>query len=261
MVIGDVIGKPGRKCLKEILSDLKKTYKIDFVIANGENSAGGLGITRKAIAELREAGVDVITGGNHIWDNREIFELIDKEHRLLRPLNFAPMTPGKGYGVFNVNGITVAILNLAGRTFMPPVDCPFRQGKLAIKQLKKETSIIIIDFHAEATSEKNALGWFFAGEVTGILGTHTHVQTADERILPGGTAYISDIGMTGPANSVIGVDKDSAMFNFVSGLPLKLKVARANTVQLNAVVLGINTSNGKADYITRLNETYQIKQE
>jgi metallophosphoesterase (TIGR00282 family) len=207
MLIGDVIGKPGRRVLNQILQELVEEYSVDFVIANGENAAAGFGLSRKIRNELVNAGVDAITGGNHIWDRREIREFIDDDPAIIRPFNYPSDVPGQGYAVFTMhNGIKIGVLNLLGRVFNIAVDCPFRLALRAVDYIRSTgAKIIIVDFHGEATSEKKAIGWFLDGKVSAVLGTHTHVQTADEKILLRGTAYITDVGMTGPANSIIGV--------------------------------------------------------
>ena len=205
LFIGDIVGSPGREAIKNLLPELKKDYGLDFVIANAENAAGGSGITAKVAEELFDYGVDVLTSGDHIWKKREIFEIINQEERILRPLNFPSGAPGRGYGVFKVKGgLKVGVINVNGRVFMDALECPFKTTRAARDELAKETNIIIVDIHAEATSEKVALGWYLDGKVSAVLGTHTHIQTAVERILPEGTAFLTDAGMTGPYDSVIG---------------------------------------------------------
>lgn len=257
LFIGDVVGRPGRRCLSMVLPSLIKKYSIDCLLANGENAAGGLGITAGVLQELKGMGIRVITGGNHIWDNKEIFDIIDREPYLLRPANYpADTTPGRGAAVIDIGGIQIGILNLAGRTFMPPLDCPFRRADEEIDALRRRTKIIIVDFHAEATSEKQALGWYLDGRVSAVIGTHTHVQTADDRLLLKGTAYITDAGMTGLYDSIIGVDRDPALFKFLSQLPGRFTVSEGKK-QLNGVVIKIDPESGKARSIKRVFEVVE----
>lgn len=251
-MIGDVIGEPGRKALFLSLSGLIHEKKVDFVIANGENAAGGFGITGNIAGKLFSYGIDCITTGNHIWRNREIYKIIDDNSRLLRPANYPNGTPGKGWTVIEKNGMKLGILNLLGRVYMEPLECPFRTARKEISQIRKITKNIIVDFHGEATSEKVALGWYLNGQVSAVIGTHTHVQTADERILPGGTAYITDAGMTGPFDSVIGMDTEKALHKFITLLPVKFTVAE-NDIRLNGVFLSIEAETGKSVNIERIN--------
>lgn len=251
LAIGDVVGRPGRNILKNTLSKVKNNYKIDVVIANCENAAGGNGLTKKVADELFETGIDVMTMGNHVWSNKEIFSFIDSEQRIIRPANYPEnTTPGVGFNVFCKNNIKFAIINLCGRVFMENFDCPFRKSDEILTKL--DTNMIIIDFHAEATSEKIALGYYLDGRVSCVYGTHTHVQTADERILPNGTAYITDIGMTGPVESVLGVDKDIVIYKFTTMLPAKFEIAKGRA-QFNGIVFEIDDETGKALSISRLN--------
>lgn len=252
LLIGDIVGKTGRNALKSLLPNMVSRYKIDVTIANGENSAGGFGITEKVAAELFSYGVDVITTGNHVWDKKESISYITKENRILRPLNFPSGAPGAGSILFRVGGKKqIAVLCVSGRVFMNILDCPFRTTANEVAKLKESTDIIIIDFHAEATSEKIAFGYFMDGKVSAVIGTHTHVQTADETILPGGTAYITDVGMTGPVNSVIGIEKEQIIERFLTHMPRKYDVAAGDGL-LSAVVLEIDDKNGKAIAIQRL---------
>jgi hypothetical protein len=252
-VIGDVVGEPGRKALFLLLSRLVDEHGIDFVIANGENAAGGFGLTANLAGKLHSYGVDCLTTGNHVWRNPDIFKVIDTDPRLLRPANYPSGTPGKGWTVIDKNGLRVGVLNLQGRVFMEPLDNPFRTAKKLLSAIRKETNIILVDFHAEATSEKVALGWYLDGMVSAVVGTHTHVQTADERVLPGGTAYCTDIGMTGPADSVIGIRKEIALKKFVDQLPSKFIVAE-NDVWLNGVIVSIDPGTGQTVEIRRVSE-------
>lgn len=258
LMIGDVMGRTGRDCLRDLLPKIRENYEIDLVIANGENAAGGKGITRKVSHELFSYGVDILTSGNHVWDNKEIYDFIDREERIIRPANYPPGTPGQGYKLLWVKDIPVGIINLMGRVFLSSLECPFRTAEKVVSHLKKTTSNIIIDFHAEATSEKVALGWFLDGQVSAILGTHTHVQTADERIFPQGTGFICDVGMTGPVNGVIGVKKDSIIKKFYYQLPSKFEVLQESHCQFNGVIIEIDTTRGKAVKIFRLVDYHEI---
>ena len=252
LLIGDIIGKPGRRAVREGLPNLKNKLKIDFVIANVENSAGGFGITRSVAEELFSLGIDVFTSGNHIWDKKEAVTYITKESRLLRPANYPGDVPGFGSIVMKTpSGEKVAVLNIAGRVFMPPLDCPFKAAKKELSALKEETMVVIVDFHAEATSEKSAMGWYLDGKVSAVIGTHTHVQTADEKILPKGTAFITDAGMTGPVNSVIGVDKDQIVTKFLTAIPTRFETAKGPTV-FSGVLVDVNAKTGMAKDIQRI---------
>lgn len=246
--IGDIIGSPGRRAVKEILPDLKKQYGVDFVIANGENVAGGLGLTLNTADDLFDAGVDVITSGNHIWAQKEIIPYLDSEMPILRPLNYPPGVPGRGYLLLRER---VLVVNLIGRTFISNFDCPFRAMDTLLAELKIKPAIVIIDFHAEATSEKMALGRYLDGRVSAILGTHTHVGTIDAQLLPGGTAYVTDIGMTGPINSIIGDDIETVLSRFLSMIPHRLNVGKGKVV-FNAILVTINEETGLATGIERI---------
>lgn len=251
LMIGDVFAKPGRKMLQSVLPELKNKYAADLTVVNGENAAGGNGITRKVLEELKQAGVDVITSGNHIWGQKEVLEFIDEEPHLLRPANYPPGTPGKGCCTIDVHGAKVGVVNLAGRTFMPNMDCPFRKADELINALSDECKIILVDFHAEATSEKLALGWYLDGRTSAVVGTHTHIQTADERLLPAGTAYITDLGMTGPWDSVIGVDKDIIVQSFLTCRPARFATAKGSVV-LAGVIIEVEEATGRAIRIERI---------
>lgn len=252
LFVGDIVGKPGRKALLEGLPALINKLKIDFVIVNVENAAGGFGITKSICEEIFAFGADVLTSGNHIWDKKEAITYIPQEKRLLRPANYPKDVPGSGsIVVTSSTGERVAVLNISGRVFMNNLDCPFEAAKKEISVLKKETNIIIVDFHAEATSEKSAIGWFLDGEVSAVLGTHTHVQTADEKILPKGTAFITDVGMTGPVNSIIGVKKEQIIGKFLSQIPCRFETAKGEAV-LSCVILEINLKTGMSTSIQRL---------
>lgn len=252
LFIGDIVGKPGRKALKQGLPDLVNKLKIDFVIANVENAAGGFGITRSVGEEILSAGVDVLTSGNHIWDKKEAVTYIPKENRLLRPANYPDNVPGAGSIVMKTSsGEKIAVLNLSGRVFMNNLDCPFKVAERELAVLKEQVRIIIVDFHAEATSEKSAIAWYLDGEVSAVLGTHTHVQTADEQILPKGTAFITDVGMTGPVNSIIGVEREQVINRFLTSIPTRFETAKGTSV-LSCVVLEINPKTGMSTGIQRL---------
>jgi len=253
LFIGDIIGKPGRQAVSRELHRLVDRYMVDLVIANGENAAGGFGITEETANDLYKCGIDVLTSGNHIWDKKESVAFVNREEKLLRPANYPEGAPGRGSGLFTTaGGSKVAVLNLEGRVFMNNLDCPFRTADREIGRLRSETPIILVDFHAEATSEKTSLGWYLDGRVSALIGTHTHIQTADERILPGGTAYLTDAGMTGSIDSVIGVRKEEAITKFLSQLPKKFEVAK-NNLRLNAVVISVDEGSGKAVSVERIN--------
>ena len=252
LFIGDIFGRPGRKLVRKLLPELKECYNIHLTIANGENAAGGLGLTADVMRELFAMGIDVLTSGNHIWDKKDILGLIGDEKRLLRPANFPPGVPGKGAGLFQAGELPVGILNLAGRVFMPPqCDCPFQTAVREVEALLQKTPIIVVDFHAEATSEKLAMGWLLRDKVTAVIGTHTHVQTADERIYPEKAAYISDAGMAGPYNSILGLDPEEALRRFQTGLPIKWKIADGECM-LCAVAVSAEPETGKATNIERI---------
>lgn len=254
LVVGDVHGRPGRRILKERLPRLRTRYEARFVVANGENGAGGAGLSREVADELFAAGVDVITGGNHIWQHRDAYELLDAEPRIIRPLNYPPGVPGRGATVARTpEDVPVAVLNLQGRVFMPEVDDPFRTVRAEVEALRERARVIVLDFHAEATSEKIAMGWYLDGKISALVGTHTHVQTADERILPEGTAYITDVGMTGPRDGVIGMDRARILERFQTGLPVRFEVA-TGPAQLNAVAIDVDEETGMARRIERILE-------
>ncbi|MDD4357594.1 MAG: TIGR00282 family metallophosphoesterase [Smithellaceae bacterium] len=252
LFIGDIVGKPGRRAVKELLPSLVAGHDVDMVIANCENAAAGFGVTREVVEELYDSHIDVLTSGNHIWDKKEVMEFIDDYESLIRPANYPAGVPGAGSVLMpTASGQYVGVLNLAGRIFMQPVECPFTVAKKEIARLKSRTSIIIVDIHAEATSEKKALGWYLDGEVSAVLGTHTHVQTADNEVLPNGTAYISDAGMTGPFDSVIGVKKDTIIERFLTQIPNRFDVAK-NDIRLQGVVIDIDGQSGSANAIERI---------
>jgi metallophosphoesterase (TIGR00282 family) len=250
LFIGDVIGRPGRRALKEHMSALVRKYNPSLIIANAENAAGGIGLTEKIAQELFES-VDVLTSGNHIWDKKEALELLGKEPRLLRPANYPPQNPGHGAYVFTDDqGRKIGVLNLQGRVFMEPIDCPFHVADRELEALRDLTPVVFVDFHAEATSEKQAMGWYLDGKVSAVVGTHTHVPTADERILPGGTAYITDIGMVGGYNSVIGIKRDQAVLRFLSSRPQRFEPSKEGMI-FSFLCVEIDAQTGKALSIQR----------
>jgi 2',3'-cyclic-nucleotide 2'-phosphodiesterase len=253
LFIGDIVGSPGRKIVHERLADILAQRAVDLCVANGENAASGFGITPRLTEELLASGIEVITGGNHIWDRKEILEYMPNEPRLLRPANFPNGSPGKGLFIGRAkNGIGYAVLNLEGRTFMTPIDDPFRTASEQLALLPPDVKIILVDMHAEATSEKQAMGWYLDGKVSAVLGTHTHVPTADNRVLPRGTAYITDVGMTGPHDSVIGMEKEAILQRFLDAMPTRFSVA-AGDVQMNTVLIDADENTGHARSIERLN--------
>jgi metallophosphoesterase (TIGR00282 family) len=252
LFIGDIVGKPGRDLIRVGLPALVDHHAIDFVIANAENAAGGFGITREIGEQLLDAGVDVMTSGNHIWDKREALDYIGIEPRLLRPANYPAGVPGNGsYLARSRTGVSIGVINVMGRVFMLNIDDPFAGVLRQIEVLKPRARIIFVDFHAEATSEKLAMGWHLDGKVTAVVGTHTHVQTADERILPQGTAYLTDAGMTGPHDSIIGVEVEPALSRFLNALPSKFETATANP-RLNGVVIDADEATGRAVDVERI---------
>lgn len=254
LFIGDVIGKPGREIVASLLPRLTEEHQIDLVIANGENLAGGFGVTPAVAEEMFALGVDVLTSGNHIWDKKEVEEYIAKEPRLLRPLNYPEQAPGRGSLVFDQGGCPVGVLNLQGRAFMPTIDCPFRAGDREIRRLRQQTPVVFVDFHGEATAEKQAFAWYVDGRVSAVIGSHTHVQTADERILPSGTAYLTDAGMTGGYDSVIGMSIEEPIARFITGLPKKFRPA-TGAPRLCGVVVEIEERGGRATSISRVQRT------
>ena len=251
LCVGDVFGEPGRRAVAHLLPRLKKQHVADLAIVNVENAAAGFGVTPAIARDILDHGADVMTSGNHIWDKKEIIEYIVKENLLLRPANFPPGAPGAGSIVVKAGPHRVAVLNLMGRVFLPSLDCPFRKADDEIAHLRQETAIIIVDMHAEATSESQAMGWYLDGRVSAVVGTHRHVQTADERILPKGTAYITDLGMTGPTDSIIGVDPAIALQRFVSQMPNRFEPAKGPAA-LHGAVLRIDPETGRGLSIERL---------
>jgi metallophosphoesterase (TIGR00282 family) len=254
LFIGDIVGSPGRKIVHDRLADILAQRQVDLCIANGENSASGFGITPRIVEEFFAAGVDVITSGNHIWKRREIIEYFPEQPRLLRPANFPSGSPGAGLYVGRAkNGTDYAVLDLQGRTFMAPIDDPFRTALHELAKVPPAVKVIFVDMHAEATSEKVAMGWYLDGKVSAVVGTHTHVATADFRVLPGGTAYITDVGMTGPHDSVIGMEKQAILEHFLNlTMPTRFVVAEGD-IQMNSVLVDVDESTGHARSIERLN--------
>jgi len=256
LFIGDIVGKVGRNTTKALLPAVVTRYKVDLIIANGENAAGGFGLTDKIASEILTFGVHVITTGNHVWDKKEFVTQISKEDKVLRPLNYPPGVPGFGSIIYPIkNGAKVAVINISGRVFMSNIDCPFRTAEDEVEKISKITKMIIIDFHAEATSEKIAFGYFMDGKVSAVIGTHTHVQTADEKIFPGGTAYITDVGMTGPDDSIIGIEKEQIIQRFLTNIPIRLEPAKGDGI-FSAVVFDIDEKTGKSTAIQRLQLKY-----
>jgi len=251
LMIGDVCGRPGRRVIIERLPELREQHNIDFVVANVENAAG-FGVTPHICIELLSAGVDVMTSGNHVYDKKEGIEYIEYEPRLLRPANYPPGAPGRGLWMGAAKaGIAIAVINLQGRVFMPPCDCPFRAADCALKEIGAQARIILVDCHAEATSEKAAMGRYLDGRVTAVVGTHTHVTTADEAILPGGTAYITDLGMTGPHSGIIGIETEQVLERFLTGLSKRFETATAD-IRLNSAIIEADEQTGRAISIKRL---------
>jgi metallophosphoesterase (TIGR00282 family) len=250
LFIGDIFASPGRRIIADHLQDIVETNRIDLTIANAENAAGGFGLTPSIAEELFGLGLDVLTSGNHVWDKREVYDYLGRQPRLLRPANY-PEAPGHGAIVWRArNGVDCAVINLQGRTYMPSTDCPFRKADQILGALDPAIKVKFVDFHAEATSEKIALGWYLDGRVSAVIGTHTHVPTADTRILPGGAAYQTDCGMTGPYHSVIGVQTDIIVQRFLTGLPVRMEAARQDP-ELHAVIVDVDEATGKARAIRR----------
>ncbi|HET7579697.1 MAG TPA: TIGR00282 family metallophosphoesterase [Bacillales bacterium] len=251
LFIGDIVGSPGRRILTDYLPRLKRKYQPTLTIVNGENAAGGKGITEKIYKQFLDLGAQVITMGNHTWDHREIFEFIDDAPWLVRPANYPEGTPGQGMVFVKINDIEAAVINLQGRTFLPPLDSPFLKADELIDRAKKRTSVIFVDFHAETTSEKQAMAWYLDGKISAMIGTHTHVQTADNRILPKGTAFMTDVGMTGPYDGIIGTDREAVLKRFLTHMPVRFEVPGGRE-QLSGVVLDIDSKTGVARSIDRI---------
>jgi hypothetical protein len=253
LFIGDIVGEPGRRIVRDRAADILVQQRIDLAIANCENAASGFGVTPRLVDELLSTGIEVLSGGNHIWDRKEIFDYFPHQPRLLRPANFPDGSPGSGLFVGEArNGVGYAVLNLQGRTFMTPIDCPFRAADRELARIPPGVKVVLVDIHAEATSEKQAMGWYLDGRVSAVVGTHTHVPTGDAHVLPKGTAYITDVGMTGPHDSVIGMDKEGIVKRFLDGLPARFAVAEGD-IQMNTVLLDVDPETGHALSIERLN--------
>ena len=251
LMVGDVFGEPGRAALGKLLPRLRQEHAIDLAVVNVENAAGGFGVTPSMAKQFLEQGADVMTSGNHIWDKKEIIEYITRENLLLRPANFPSGTPGSGFITVKAGPHRVAVLNMMGRVFMTPIDCPFRKADELLPELRRDTPVILVDFHCEATSESQAMGWYLDGRVSAVVGTHRHVQTADERVLPQGTAYITDLGMTGPTEGVIGVNRDMIIQRFLSQMPVRFEPA-TGPAALHGVVIVVDPDTGRASDIRRL---------
>jgi metallophosphoesterase (TIGR00282 family) len=252
LIIGDIVGKPGRKILQDKLPRLIERWSLSFVIANGENAAGGSGITLETMEEILKAGVDCITSGDHVWKKKEVVSLLEKDRRLLRPENYGERAAGSGVGLYKTRtGHEIGVVNLLGRVFMKPCDCPFKAAERAVSSLSHKTKIILVDMHAEATSEKVAMGWMLDGRVSAVFGTHTHIQTADERVLPKGTAYITDLGMTGPYESVLGRQTDRVLQAILTQMPCAFDVAKGD-VRLCGALVTVDSDTGRALDIQRL---------
>jgi metallophosphoesterase (TIGR00282 family) len=255
LFIGDIFGSPGRRIVAQHLQEIISEEKIQLVIANAENAAGGFGITPQLAEELFSLGIEVLTTGNHAWDKKEIYEYLPRQPRLLRPANYPCELPGSGLAVVRArNGVDVAVMNLQGRAQMPATDCPFRKADELVASLDPDVKVRFVDFHCELTSEKTAMGWHLDGRVSAVIGTHTHVPTADERVLPGGTAYLTDAGMTGPYDSIIGAEKQLALRRFITGTPIRLEAAK-NQPELHGAIVTIDENTGHATAIRR----YEIR--
>jgi len=260
LFIADIVGQPGRRAIKELVPKLRQKYRLDLVVANGENSAGGSGITPQTAEEIFSGGVDIITCGDHLWDQKDVIHLLDNESRFVRPLNYPPGTPGQGSVLFKLDGLPpVGIINLQGRTFMPPLENPFHTVLAEVERLRQNTGLILVDFHAEATSEKVAIARLLDGRVSAVIGTHTHVQTADEQIFPGGTAFLCDAGFTGPHESVIGREIEPIIKRFMTNMPQKFEVAKGR-VLLQGAILDLDERSGRATRIERVSEPLNNEQ-
>ena len=254
LMVGDIMGSPGRRVFAWVVTREKQAGRVDMVVANAENSAGGKGLSASVANELFDAGADVLTLGDHTWDQKDMATHIERDTRIIRPANFAPGCPGKGMTTVTTDAGPVTVINLVGRVFMKPYDCPFRAGDEQVKRAREAGKVVLVDFHAEATSEKVVMGRYLDGRVSAVVGTHTHVQTSDEKVLPGGTAYITDLGMTGPHDSAIGMELDTVTGTFLSGMPSRFKVA-SEGVTLEGVIIDVDESTGRARGIRRLRET------
>lgn len=253
LFIGDIVGNTGRSALKQVLPSLRSKYNPHIIVVNGENAAAGRGITGAIAREFYELGVHAITMGNHTWDNKDIFDWIDDEPRIIRPANF-PQAPGRGATVVKANGKSLGLLNLQGRTFLPPIDCPFRKADELIAELREQTPCVFVDFHAEATSEKIAMGWYLDGRASVVVGTHTHVQTNDDRILPGGTAYLTDVGMVGSKEGVLGMERDAVEYRFLTQMPARFTVDEGKW-HFHGIAADLDEVTGKAKSIAKIRLT------
>lgn len=258
LCVGDVVGSPGRQVLIRHLKQVQQAHHIHFTVVNIENASGGFGITMKSYKELDPLDIQVMTSGNHIYDKKEIIELFSMMPKLIRPLNFPVGAAGIGVKICNFNEVKIGVINLMGRVFMPPLDCPFQTVKRCLDEVLKQTNIVIVDFHAEATSEKHAMGWFLDGKVSCVFGTHTHVQSADARILEKGTAYITDVGMVGSINGILGMEKEAILQKFLVQMPVKFQVLKSGPVGFHALKISIDTATGKAVAIERLQQEYLV---
>nr|WP_282580206.1 TIGR00282 family metallophosphoesterase [Natroniella sulfidigena] len=256
-MIGDIVGRAGRRAVREVLPAIKKEAEIDFVIANGENAAGGFGLTEAVAEELIDYGIDLLTTGNHTWDNKEIYEFIDETAKVIRPYNYPTQVPGVGIKIIEQNKLSLGVINLIGRVYLGDYDCPFRSLDEAVAEIKDQVDGIVVDFHAEATSEKEALGWYADGKVGAVVGTHTHVQTADERLLLQDTAYITDLGMTGAIDSILGMNIDEPLERFLTQMPQRFKVATGDT-QLCGLMVDIDDRTGKSKKIKRIKRIHKL---
>jgi metallophosphoesterase (TIGR00282 family) len=261
LCIGDIVGKPGRHALEGLLDGIKKEFSIDMTIVNAENAAGGSGVTIKLAKQFFEKGCDVLTLGDHVWDQKEIESYLNEEEHIIRPANFPAGTPGKGWCIkTTASGVKVGVVNMMGRVFMRyNLECPFRTLDAIIEKIKKETPNIIVDMHAEATSEKVAIGHYADGRISAMFGTHTHIQTADEKVLPKGTAYITDLGMSGPCDSVIGQNKENIIQRFLTSLPIRFQVAQGD-IKLQGIIVDVDEITGKARSITRLQRSFTAEE-
>lgn len=250
--IGDIVGSIGRDMVFDHITRLKRKYNADVIIANGENAAAGRGITKAIFDDLLRAGVDIVTMGNHTWDQKEIYDFIDDTDYLIRPANFSDEAPGRGMTTITKNGVTLSVINLHGRTFLPPHDDPFKKADELVKEAKELSPLVFVDFHAEATSEKIAMGWHLDGRASVVVGTHTHVLTADERILPGGTAYLTDAGMTGPYDEILGMKKEDVLYRFQTNMPVRFEVPKQGRGQLSGLFVELNDQTGKAVSVERI---------
>ncbi|WP_408955928.1 TIGR00282 family metallophosphoesterase [Natroniella sp. ANB-PHB2] len=257
LMIGDIVGRAGRRAVRELLPVIKEEYEIDFVIANGENAAGGFGLTEAVVENLTDYGIDLLTTGNHTWDNKDIFEFINKTTRVIRPYNYPTQVPGVGIKIIEKEYLSLGVINLIGRVYLGDYNCPFRSLDQAVEKVVDKVDGIVVDFHAEATSEKEALGWYADGKVGAVVGTHTHVQTADERVLPHNTAYMTDLGMTGAIDSILGMNIDEPLERFLTQMPQRFKVATGDT-QLCGLMVDIDDKTGKAKKVKRITRIHKL---